>query len=163
MSLLLLLLFIFISIYFFTLPKQKHLFMGRTSAVSLLLGGLAVLAAARRCQNLTVEVDISARNGVFNIETPATDIDVTNFIFEMGTQGRNYTDEILTGVSHSWLLEMEVVIVTALVERWKELTWFATTVVRNCGGHIRACGDVLRAKQQDLGRVANLVPRRWFR
>ncbi|ROT43240.1 alpha/beta-hydrolase [Sodiomyces alkalinus F11] len=71
--------------------------MARTSTFSLLFGGFSVLAAARRCQNLTVEVDISARNGVFDIETPVTDIDVTDFIFEMGTQGRNYSDEHLTG------------------------------------------------------------------
>lgn len=77
--------------------------MARLSSSTLtlpLFGALALasLAAARHCQNLTVELDLSSRNGVFDLEIPSSDMAVTDFIFEMGTQGRNYSDELLTGV-----------------------------------------------------------------
>ncbi|GKT47179.1 uncharacterized protein ColSpa_07360 [Colletotrichum spaethianum] len=42
----------------------------------------AALAAARVCRDLTVEVSITARNGVFNLTTPETNIDVSNFLIE---------------------------------------------------------------------------------
>lgn len=37
-------------------------------------------ASAMQCHNLTVPVELSARNGVFNVSTPQNDIEVTNFI-----------------------------------------------------------------------------------
>ncbi|KAK2000006.1 hypothetical protein LX36DRAFT_451726 [Colletotrichum falcatum] len=57
----------------------------------------AALAAARVCQDLTVEVSITARNGVFNISTPETNIDVTNFLVMDAEQGRNVSAEYLVG------------------------------------------------------------------
>nr|XP_036576385.1 uncharacterized protein CTRU02_13590 [Colletotrichum truncatum]KAF6783123.1 hypothetical protein CTRU02_13590 [Colletotrichum truncatum] len=55
----------------------------------------AALAAARVCHDLTIEVEISARNGVFNISTPTTNIDATNFLLGLSKQGSNFTAQHL--------------------------------------------------------------------
>lgn len=68
---------------------------------------LATLSSARECQDITVDVDISARNVVFDLEAPASNIDVTNFILNLARQGHNYTNEILDGyatVKHTYCL-----------------------------------------------------------
>ncbi|WYZ36758.1 hypothetical protein EsH8_II_000264 [Colletotrichum jinshuiense] len=57
----------------------------------------ATLAAARVCHDLTVEVTISARNGVFNISAPKTNVDVTNIMLGLSRQGSNFSAEHLTG------------------------------------------------------------------
>ncbi|KAH9832753.1 putative alpha beta-hydrolase protein [Teratosphaeria destructans] len=61
------------------------------------VAALAAMAEARRCQNLTVPITASARNGVFNVSTPVTNIDVTNFILDLTQQGKNYSANTLTG------------------------------------------------------------------
>lgn len=68
------------------------------SRILLPIMGLAAIASARQCQNLTINLDLSARNGVFDLETPVTNIDVTDYILNLAKQGNNYTDSILTGV-----------------------------------------------------------------
>ena len=65
------------------------------TATALLLS-LGV-ASARQCQNVTVPVQISARNGVFGISIPQTNIDVTNFILNLVQQGHNYSEAVLQG------------------------------------------------------------------
>lgn len=79
------------------IPPLLLLEMARKSILSLL--GLAAAASARKCQNLTVEVELSSRNGVFNFDAPSTNIDVTNFILDLSQQGANYSDSLLSGVS----------------------------------------------------------------
>ncbi|RFU75771.1 hypothetical protein TARUN_6530 [Trichoderma arundinaceum] len=64
---------------------------------SATLLALATAVAARKCQNLNIPISISARNAVFNLEAPATEIDVTNFFLGLTDPGTNYTDSILTG------------------------------------------------------------------
>lgn len=54
-------------------------------------------ASAQVCQNLTVPVTISARNGVFNVSVTETNIDVTNFILNGVQQGHNASAEALEG------------------------------------------------------------------
>jgi pimeloyl-ACP methyl ester carboxylesterase len=54
-------------------------------------------ASAMTCVNITVPVDLSARNGIFDIEAPQNSIDVVNFILEITRQGTNYTEELLQG------------------------------------------------------------------
>jgi pimeloyl-ACP methyl ester carboxylesterase len=49
------------------------------------------------CTNLTVPVDLSARNGVFNVKAPQNDIEVTNFILDNTQQGANYSQAVLQG------------------------------------------------------------------
>ncbi|TDZ67917.1 hypothetical protein CTRI78_v002495 [Colletotrichum trifolii] len=66
----------------------------KSSAVQI---AFASLAAARICQNLTVEVDITARNGVFNVSAPDTNVDVTNIMLGLAQQGNNYSSDHLEG------------------------------------------------------------------
>lgn len=65
------------------------------------LAALASTAYAAVCQNISIPVNITARNGVFNLANPTNNIDVTNFALRMARQGHNYTNEILAGVSPS--------------------------------------------------------------
>lgn len=51
------------------------------------------------CQNITVPVSVSARNGVYNLSAPRNDIEVTNFALEATRPGVNYTESVLQGVS----------------------------------------------------------------
>ncbi|KAK9771836.1 putative Alpha/Beta hydrolase protein [Seiridium cardinale] len=62
-----------------------------------LFTGFVASAAARQCQNLTVPLTLSARNGVFDIQAPETNVDVTNFILDLAQPGHNLTAELLTG------------------------------------------------------------------
>jgi pimeloyl-ACP methyl ester carboxylesterase len=55
------------------------------------------IATARQCENMTIPVSISARNGVFSVSVPQTNIDVTNFILDTTQQGGNYSQTVLTG------------------------------------------------------------------
>jgi pimeloyl-ACP methyl ester carboxylesterase len=68
----------------------------RFSTLSL-LASIAGTAIARNCQNLTISVSITARNGVFNVEPTQNNIEVTNFILDGTQQGHNATAEVLTG------------------------------------------------------------------
>lgn len=70
--------------------------MGAFSAVAALVVA-AGLASARYCQNITIPVTISARNAVFNIAAPQTNIAVTDFILQLSQQSSNYSDAVLTG------------------------------------------------------------------
>jgi pimeloyl-ACP methyl ester carboxylesterase len=61
---------------------------------------LAVLAAsvsAKQCINTTVPVNLTARQAVFNLDVPQTNLEATDFILDMTQQGRNFTDLVLTG------------------------------------------------------------------
>jgi hypothetical protein len=62
---------------------------------------LPVLAAAKKCQQLTIPIKASARNGVFDISTPATNIEVTDFFLNLSQQGANYSDAVLSGVCYT--------------------------------------------------------------
>lgn len=44
-----------------------------------------------QCQNLTIPVTITARNAIFDVATPETNIQVTNFILNLAQQGHNYS------------------------------------------------------------------------
>ncbi|KAF6821385.1 hypothetical protein CPLU01_12519 [Colletotrichum plurivorum] len=62
---------------------------------SALAAAFAATAAARTCKDLTIEVSISARNGVFNYPVPKTTVDVTNFAINLAQQGHNLTADYL--------------------------------------------------------------------
>ncbi|KAF3006953.1 hypothetical protein E8E14_003185 [Neopestalotiopsis sp. 37M] len=62
-----------------------------------LLFGLIAVAAARQCQNLTIPIVASARNGVFDLTAPKNNIDVVNFVLDATQPGHNLTAELLTG------------------------------------------------------------------
>lgn len=58
----------------------------------------AGLASAKICYNATVQVPISARNGVFDdLDTPKTNREATMFALAASRQGGNGTKDALTG------------------------------------------------------------------
>jgi hypothetical protein len=69
--------------------------------LALTFATLATTGLARQCTNLTIPLSLSARNGVFNLKAPASDIEVTNFMLDLTRQGHNLTNELLSGVSSS--------------------------------------------------------------
>ncbi|KAL7792434.1 hypothetical protein V8C37DRAFT_416327 [Trichoderma ceciliae] len=64
---------------------------------SATLLALAAGVMARKCQNLSIPISISARNAVFDLPNPASEIDVTNFFLGFTHPGTNFTDSVLTG------------------------------------------------------------------
>ncbi|OAA50370.1 hypothetical protein NOR_00820 [Metarhizium rileyi] len=62
---------------------------------SVLILALAAMASARQCQNLTVPVNISTRNAIFNLNPPSTEIEVTDFLLKSVQVGQNHTDNLL--------------------------------------------------------------------
>ncbi|CAI7641347.1 unnamed protein product [Penicillium viridicatum] len=69
----------------------------RTSTIGL-WALTAGAAAAKTCYNVTVEVPVTARNGVFdNINTPQTNFDATSFVLSATRQGRNLSETALSG------------------------------------------------------------------
>ncbi|QDS74961.1 hypothetical protein FKW77_004889 [Venturia effusa] len=69
----------------------------KPSISAIALTALATLAEARQCQNLTIPLQVSARQGKYNLKAPSDDIAVTNFILDLTRQGHNYTNEALAG------------------------------------------------------------------
>ena len=66
---------------------------------SLTLGVLALGASAKICTNLTIPVQISARQGIFDVAPITCNQDVTTFSqdFNSIANGTNYTQEALLG------------------------------------------------------------------
>lgn len=79
------------------MQKVQHRRMHRP-AVAAALTALVSVGAAYTCQNLTIPISVSARQGVFSLSAPANNIEVTNFILDLTQQGHNLTQEVLTGV-----------------------------------------------------------------
>lgn len=73
--------------------------MARSLLLLTILSLTAGLSVARRCQNITIPISISSRNGIFSLATPANDVDVTDFVLNNYRAGVNYTDDVLQGVS----------------------------------------------------------------
>lgn len=63
--------------------------------------GAALISStlAFTCTNLTIPVDLSARNGVFDYAAPQTNIEVTNFFLKMAESNGNYSETLLLNVS----------------------------------------------------------------
>ncbi|KAH8800367.1 hypothetical protein F5884DRAFT_549545 [Xylogone sp. PMI_703] len=62
-----------------------------------ILSTLVSFAMAKRCTNITVPVDLSVEQGIFNIAIPQTNLEVIDFIVNVTQQGRNFTDLVLDG------------------------------------------------------------------
>ncbi|KAF3016256.1 hypothetical protein E8E14_012683 [Neopestalotiopsis sp. 37M] len=60
----------------------------------------ATLAAGRKCVTFTMPVPVNARNAVFDIDTPETNIDVTNFFLDLSRVNNNLTAKVLTGYTN---------------------------------------------------------------
>lgn len=71
----------------------------RSYTTATALAALAATVAAKTCQNITVPVTISARNGKFDAKalTTQNNIEVTNFILNLTQQGKNFTANVLQG------------------------------------------------------------------
>ncbi|KAJ9644444.1 hypothetical protein H2201_007826 [Coniosporium apollinis] len=63
----------------------------------LALAVLSTRAAAKVCTNVTVPVDINARQGVFDVPTLRGNLDATTFVQNFTNIGRNFTDDALVG------------------------------------------------------------------
>ncbi|KAM5351024.1 hypothetical protein ACJ41O_003747 [Fusarium nematophilum] len=64
---------------------------------SLTLFALFAAASARKCTNITVPVSLKTENAVFNLRTPLTKIDVTNFALNLTRQGENFIKDAQKG------------------------------------------------------------------
>ena len=64
------------------------------------------VATGRKCQDITVPVSISARNGVFGLAAPGNNIDLTNFILDVTQPGVNYSQVVLEGVGLPFTLSI---------------------------------------------------------
>lgn len=99
--------------------------LSSSSTLSAVLG-LAVLSSARKCQNMTVEVPVDARNAVFNLTAPSNNIEVTNYILDLAQQGHNLSSTVLTGVSgthnaqHSCAPSVNVMLSSVVVCEYQE-------------------------------------------
>ncbi|CZR57996.1 uncharacterized protein PAC_07886 [Phialocephala subalpina] len=76
-----------------SLQHQAYTMHFSTATLAL----FAASAAAKTCINQTVPVTISARTGIFSLDIPQTNLEVTDFILNMTQQGRNFTNTALTG------------------------------------------------------------------
>ena len=90
------------SLYY--IPRQLLLSVAHTipanmAFLSLATALLLALSSvfAHKCQDIVVPVSISAQNGNFNLTTPTTNIEVTNFILDAVQNGHNGTAEALLG------------------------------------------------------------------
>jgi hypothetical protein len=63
----------------------------------LFLTGLPILAAGRRCVNITVPVSIEARQGLFDVPEITGNEVATQFAMNMTDIGRNFTHDALLG------------------------------------------------------------------
>lgn len=65
----------------------------------LVLGVLSSRISAKICTNLTIPVEISARQGIFNVPPITSNMDATTFVqkFNSIANGTNYTQETLVG------------------------------------------------------------------
>lgn len=77
----------------------------------LAIAAFAAAAAAKVCVNITVPMNVTARNAVFNgWDVPQTNLDATTFAMNGSRQGHNGSAEALTGyadVSGSYKLSVK--------------------------------------------------------
>jgi hypothetical protein len=67
-----------------------------TSSIAA-LAIFAAIAPAKRCRNATVPITISAKQALFDIAIPQTNLEVTDFVLNMTKQGGNFTNSALAG------------------------------------------------------------------
>jgi hypothetical protein len=74
---------------------EKYLQMQFSTLTALAV--FAGSATAEKRINMTVPVNLSARQSVFDLAVPQTNLEATDFIQNMTQQGRNFTNTVLTG------------------------------------------------------------------
>lgn len=65
---------------------------------SVALVAFATAVAARKCQDLTIPISISARNAVFDLPPLLSELDVNSFFLDLVRPGVNATGQYLKGV-----------------------------------------------------------------
>ncbi|PHH87837.1 hypothetical protein CDD83_8353 [Cordyceps sp. RAO-2017] len=65
------------------------------SAIVWLALAAAATAGNKNCKEIGTHIKVEARNGVFALRVPQTEVEVTNFILKLTVQNGNYTDSIL--------------------------------------------------------------------
>ena len=58
---------------------------------------LLATVAAKQCVNITIPVNVSGRNGVFNVEVPNNNLEVTEFALNLTNANGNFTEAALNG------------------------------------------------------------------
>lgn len=82
--------------FVYSVPSLKiHIVMYSLLLISAAL--FAGCAAAKKCTNLTVPVDIQARQGTFNIPELQGNLDATSFAQKLTSNAGNFTNDALTG------------------------------------------------------------------
>lgn len=66
---------------------------------SVLVASLVALASAKKCTELKIPVDITAKNTVFDYKPEDSEISVTDFFLRLTRQGDNYPGTLMKGVS----------------------------------------------------------------
>jgi len=74
---------------------ENHSQFLNMTKLTLVAAGLATVAVAQQCQNLTVPIEITALKSTFDLNATKTNIDVANFILELTRPAANYTKEVL--------------------------------------------------------------------
>jgi hypothetical protein len=62
----------------------------------LAIAFLAISALAKKCQNLTIPIEITARTGNYILNEPTTPLEVTTFIQNYLRAGTNYSQALLS-------------------------------------------------------------------
>ena len=71
--------------------------LATTYNLVLVLCYLVTAVAAKRCANLTIPVNVLARNGVFRLSVPHSNSDVTQFALDITSTSSNFTNSSLVG------------------------------------------------------------------
>ena len=67
-------------------------------SIGAAVGAVSSVAAAIRCQDFTVSMDLTARSAILDLPVLTTEAEVTEFHLNLAQQGNNYTDKLLKAV-----------------------------------------------------------------
>lgn len=130
-------------------------------SAAAILATLAAVVAAKNCRNINVPVSISARNGEFDVQAPATEIEVTNFFLNLARQNYNYTEAVLKGVSlgrgYACMSGREMTLMLGVVADGR------CRVVQDGSGRLHPRHDLLRAQGRTRRHHPDLDARRRLR
>ena len=63
----------------------------------IVVSALFAATAAKRCTNITIPVDVTARNGIFDLSIPHSNFDMTRFALNLTSALGNFTKTSLAG------------------------------------------------------------------
>ena len=65
--------------------------------ITLVFVSFIAAVAGKQCANITIPVNVTARNGVFDLAIPHTNFEVTQFALNLTSASGNYTNASLAG------------------------------------------------------------------